>query len=114
MARASHLAIAHVSAAEAGHAAAVDLLVDKRADVALRTNYDDTALHLAAREGHLAAARLLVARGADVRATNRFGRTALGDAADSPDVAAFLEAAGAAEGPKGPQFFAIKALMAAT
>ena len=27
---------------------------------------------------------------------------------------AFLEAAGAAEGPKGPQFFAIKALMAAT
>ena len=103
------------AAAEAGvGAAAVDLLVDKRADVALRTNYDDTALHLAAREGHLAAARLLVARGADVRATNRFGRTALGDAADSPDVAAFLEAAGAADGPKGPQFFAIKALMAAT
>ena len=102
------------AAAEAGHAAAVDLLVDKRADVALRTHYDDTALHLAARQGHLAAARLLVARGADVRATNRFGRTALGDAADSPEVAAFLEAAGAADGPKGPQFFAIKALMAAT
>ena len=45
------------AAAEAGHAAAVDLLVDKRADVALRTHYDDTALHLAARQGHLAAAR---------------------------------------------------------
>ena len=100
--------------AEAGHPAAVEMHVVKRADDALRTNYDDTALHLAAREGHLAVARLLVARGADVRAPNRVGRTARGVAADSPDVAAFLEAAGAAEGPKGPQFFAIKALMAAT
>ena len=100
------------AAAEAGHAAAVDLLVDKRADVALRTNYDDTALHLAARQATFAAR---VRRARRRRARHQpLGRTALGDAADSPDVAAFLESAGAAEGPKGPQFFAIKALMAAT
>ena len=87
------------AAAEAGHAAAVDLLVDKRADVALRTNYDDTALHLARARATLAGAAPRRARRRRAR-HQPLRRTALGDAADSPDVAAFLEAAGAADGPK--------------
>ncbi len=70
-------------AAEAGHAAAVTLLLDGRADANARTNYLDTPLHTAAHEGRLAAACCLLARGADARATNRFHVTPLEWAARS-------------------------------
>ena len=70
-------------AAEAGHAAAVALLLDARADANARTNYLDTPLHAAAHEGRLAAACCLLARGADARATNRFHVTPLEWAARS-------------------------------
>ena len=104
------------AAAEGGHAAAVELLLERRADPRAANNYDDTPLHTAAREGHAAAVKLLVARGADVHARSKFGATPLDDAQRSQTdgseaVRSFLQAAGRAEGARGAQLLAIKELV---
>ena len=63
------------ASAQAGHAEATLLLLERGADANVRNNYDDTPLHAAASEGRLATAELLVSRGADVHAVDKFGRT---------------------------------------
>mmetsp|Transcript_33839 Transcript_33839/g.55888 ORF Transcript_33839/g.55888 Transcript_33839/m.55888 type:complete len:387 (+) Transcript_33839:83-1243(+) len=65
------------SAAEAGHLEAVRLLLDRNADVHMKTNCKDSAIHFSAREGHLAVTKLLVARGSDAQALTKFGATPL-------------------------------------
>ena len=64
-------------AAAAGHAAVVRTLIDRRADIHVRSNSGATALLFAARHGSLDAVRALVAAGADVKGARPDGATAL-------------------------------------
>jgi hypothetical protein len=63
-----------VTAARAGYAATVDVLLAGRAAVDARNRFGDTALMMASLNGHLVVAKRLRARGAEV---NRPGWTAL-------------------------------------
>ena len=64
-------------AANAGHDAVVQLLLDAGASVHLENDAQDTALHLAAQEGGTQAARFLLEAGADYAARDADGRTPL-------------------------------------
>ena len=64
-------------AANAGHDAVVQLLLDAGANVDLENDTQNTALHLAAQEGRTEAARLLLEAGADFVARDADGRTPL-------------------------------------
>lgn len=55
-------------AANSGHAAAVDVLLDAKADVNASCSDGRTALHRAATQGHVAAVEALIAKGAIVNA----------------------------------------------
>ncbi|MGE0393305.1 MAG: ankyrin repeat domain-containing protein [Vicinamibacterales bacterium] len=64
-----------VTCARTGNTAAVQALLDRRADVRAREpNRDQTALMAAVAEGHVEAVRALLAAGADVRARSRVTR----------------------------------------
>ncbi|KAL9118170.1 MAG: hypothetical protein Q9187_005289 [Circinaria calcarea] len=65
-------------AAEKGHeAVAQSLLRDGKADVELRTQYLDTALHKAARRGRIGVVRVLLDHGARIETENRAKETPL-------------------------------------
>ena len=64
-------------AAQGGHKAVVQLLLEKGANVEAKNKYRETALHGAARGGHEAVVRLLLEKGADVEAKSKYGGTAL-------------------------------------
>jgi ankyrin repeat protein len=54
----------------------VSLLVESGANLGLKNEVGDTALHNGARSGHLSVVKLLVERGADVRLKNDKNETA--------------------------------------
>ncbi|KAJ1480115.1 ankyrin repeat protein, partial [Baffinella frigidus] len=62
-------------AVEGGHDDVVKLLLDKFADVHVKTTDDDTPLHLAVDGGHCTTARMLLDSGADLDARNSSGET---------------------------------------
>jgi endonuclease YncB( thermonuclease family) len=71
------------AAAFAGHASAIELLLDAGARLNSRDRFGFTPLHAAARDGRMAAAKALVARGADLEALDETGLT-------PAEVAAFM------------------------
>ena len=64
-------------AAMNGHLEVIEYLLEKNADINVRSRIGSTPLHWAARGGHTAAARLLLDHGADLDATNYEGKSAL-------------------------------------
>jgi endonuclease YncB( thermonuclease family) len=78
------------AAAFAGHASAIELLLDAGARLNSRDRFGFTPLHAAARDGRLAAAQTLVARGADLEALDETGLT-------PAEIAAFMHHAEVAE-----------------
>jgi hypothetical protein len=64
-------------AAHRGDARLLSLLLDSRADMNIKCNQGNTALHLAARRGNLDVLTLLHSRGADLEAQNAQGWTPL-------------------------------------
>lgn len=64
-------------AAFAGHAAIVETLLERGAEVNARSTNGSTVLMMAAREGHAAIAERLVAAGADPQLKNDFGDDAI-------------------------------------
>ena len=64
-------------AAREGHLEVVRFLVNKKADIHLKSASGWTALMLAAREGHLEVVRFLVCKRADIHIRNEDGETAL-------------------------------------
>jgi ankyrin repeat protein len=68
-------------AANRGHEAVVQLLLNKGADINAKTKTGTTALHIAAQRGSEVVVRLLIDRGADVEAKDNRGEMALHRAA---------------------------------
>jgi hypothetical protein len=64
-------------AAEAGHSAVVELLINKKADISAVNNYGGTALMSAAQNGHTDIIQLLFSHGAEVDHAGSEGQTAL-------------------------------------
>ena len=59
-------------AAHEGHTACIGILLDRGADVEIKTNRGNTALLVAAQQGHIACIGVLLDRGADTeRKTNK-------------------------------------------
>jgi ankyrin repeat protein len=58
-----------------GHLAVTKLLLEKGADLKLKTIYGETALHVAVKKWHLTIARLLLEKGADVESEDSHGGT---------------------------------------
>jgi ankyrin repeat protein len=70
-------------AASRGHSSVVQLLLEKKANVAMKSGEDGlTALHMAAGHGHEAAIKLLHELGADISGEDEYGETALHVAAE--------------------------------
>lgn len=68
--------------AEAGDEEAMQLLLEKGADITAQAGYgEETALHLAASEGHVALSRLLLENGANINAVNSGNNTPISEAA---------------------------------
>lgn len=67
--------------AAAGDEKAMQLLLDKGADITAEDQHKKTALHVAASKGHVALARMLLENGANVDATDDFGQTPICKAA---------------------------------
>jgi len=64
-----------------GHAEAIGALLDRRADIEVRTSFGYTPLHQAARNGHPDIVELLLGHAASIHATTAESRTALHSAA---------------------------------
>jgi ankyrin repeat protein len=54
----------------------VQLLLEKRADIKARNNFEWTALHIAAGSGHKAVVQLLLEKGVNTEAKTDSGKTA--------------------------------------
>jgi len=82
-------------AAEAGNKAAVQALIQKKADVNAAQTDGATALHWAAHKGNLEMAEMLIKAGANVKVSNKFGASPLSSAAETgngPMMELFLKA----------------------
>ena len=64
-------------AAEKGHTAVIQALIDGGADANAKDSENNTALTWAANEGHVDAANALIAGGAEVNIKNKSGTTSL-------------------------------------
>ena len=60
-----------------GHTETVKLLLDKGADVNMKTDNGETALIEASENGHIEVVKLLLDKGADVNAKDNYGNTSL-------------------------------------
>lgn len=65
----------------AGDEKAMQLLLDKGADITAEREYKETVLHLAAREGHVALSRMLLENGANINAIDIYQKTPISSAA---------------------------------
>ena len=73
----SHGMTALMRAAENGHEAIAQLLLEKGADIQTQDLFGQTAMTRTATRGHEAVVRLLLENGANVNAKDKFGKTAL-------------------------------------
>lgn len=64
-------------ASQEGFLGAVELLIEKGADVNAKDTNDDTPLHNASVEGYLETVKFLISKGADVNAVNKISMTPL-------------------------------------
>ena len=69
-----------------GYADAVQLLLNKGADVNVQDNYGETALMIASRNGYPDVVKLLLGKGADLNLKDKYGATAMKYASDSKTI----------------------------
>ena len=81
------------NAANNGHLSVVEYLVNQKADINAKDEYNSTPLHSAAQNGHLSVVEYLVNQKADINAQDRLGETPLGKARES-NVIEYLKSKG--------------------
>ncbi|PON30014.1 hypothetical protein TGAM01_v201380 [Trichoderma gamsii] len=68
--------------ATAGDEKAMQVLIEDGADITIKGQDEETALHVAAKEGHVALSRFLLENGANINALNRYEMTPISKALD--------------------------------
>lgn len=68
--------------ATTGDEKAMQVLIEDGADITIRGQDDETALHVAAKEGHVALSRFLLENGANINALDRYEETPISKALD--------------------------------